>query len=182
MFAKSKQNKTLSLKDSQLNRRPDYYIRTFYLIDDIASYLKKSSDILNNVAIIDCNFAEIEILKPVIAAITLLGLHITCPIHCLLMKKEKTYSDLLYSFAQLHKDLTEIDAKEFLKMDQICKFTSHKVFFESLTKEEFLIESLRQSITMHPQEIEKLIRLALLIYCLLRVSHFRRVACLVLPT
>ena len=99
------------------------------------------------------------------------------------MNKGKTYSDLLYSFAQLHKDLTEIDAaKEFLIMDQICKFTSHEVFFESLPKKEFLIESLRQSITMHPQEIEKLIRLALLIYCLLRVSHFRRVACLALPT
>ena len=46
-------------------------------------------------------------------------------------------------------------------MDQICKFTSQEVFVESLPKEEFLIESLRQSIMMYHQEIEKLIRLAL---------------------
>ena len=62
-FTKSKQNKTLSLEDSQLNRLPDYCIRIFYLIDDIASYLKKYSDILDDVAIIDCSFVEIEILK-----------------------------------------------------------------------------------------------------------------------
>ena len=66
-FTKSKQNKTLSLKDSQLNHLPDYCIRILYLIDDIASYLKKSSDILEDVAIIDCSFVEIEILKPIIA-------------------------------------------------------------------------------------------------------------------
>ena len=60
-----------------------------------------------------------EILKPIFAAIALIGLHITCPFHCFLMNKDTTYSDLLYSFAQLYKDLTEIDAKEFLTMDQV---------------------------------------------------------------
>ena len=49
-------------------------------------------------------------------------------------------------------------------MDQIYKFTLHEVFFEYLSKEEFLIESLRQSITMYPQNIEKLIRLSPLIF------------------
>ena len=52
-----------------------------------------------------------EILKPIFAAIALIGLHITHPFHCFLMNKDTTYSDLLYSFAQLYKDLTEIDAK-----------------------------------------------------------------------
>ena len=105
-----------------------------------------------------------EILKPIFAAIALIGLHITHPFHCILMNKDTTYSDLLHSFAQLYKDLTEIDAKEFLTMDQVCKFPSHEAFFESLPKEEFLTESQRQSITMYSQEIEKLNRLVLLTF------------------
>ena len=44
-------------------------------------------------------------------------------------------------------------------MNHIWKLTSPKVFVESLPEDEFLIESLRQSITMYPQEIEKLTRL-----------------------
>ena len=64
----------------------------------------------------------------------------------------------------MYRDLTEIDTKEFLTKDQICIFTTHEVFVESLPKGEFLTESLRQSLTMYPQEIEMLIRLALLMF------------------
>lgn len=54
------------------------------------------------------------------------------------------------------------NAKEFMTNDQICKFTPNAIFPESLLNEEFLIESLRLSITVYHQEIERLIRLALL--------------------
>ena len=47
-----------------------------YLIDDIASYLEKYSDILNNIAIIDRIFVQMEILKTIFAAISLLGLYV----------------------------------------------------------------------------------------------------------
>ena len=106
-----KKNVTLSLKDSQFNRLPDCWIRLLYLIDDIGCYLKKFPDILNNVAITDRDFVNIEVFKPIFSAIALLELHITGPFHCLLMNKDTTYSNLLYSFTQFYKDLTKIDAK-----------------------------------------------------------------------
>ena len=97
---------SLSLKNHQCV--PDCWIRLLYLIDNLAFCLKKFSDILHNVVIIDRSFVKMELLKPIFAAIALLGLHITPPLNCLLVSKDTTYSDLLYSFSQLYKDLTEI--------------------------------------------------------------------------
>ena len=72
-FIKPKQNVTVSLKDSWFNCLPYCCIRLLNLIDDIPSYLKKLSDILNNVAITDCSFVKMEILNPTFAAITFWG-------------------------------------------------------------------------------------------------------------
>ena len=88
-FIRTKENVTLSPKDSWFYHLPYCCIRLFYLFDDIASYLKKFSDLLNNAALNDPSFVKMKLLKPIFAEIAVLWLHITHSFHCLLMYKPK---------------------------------------------------------------------------------------------
>ncbi|XP_066926157.1 uncharacterized protein [Clytia hemisphaerica] len=160
-FIQPKENVSLSLKDSRFNRLPVCCISLIYLIDDIAAYLEKYSDILNNIAIIDRSFVQMEILKPIFAAISLLGIHVTIPYHALLMNTETNYSLILKSFSQLYKELTEIQASRLLTLDRVFTFVSEDTFQNSLPKKKFLLESLQENINKYPKEIEKIIRIAL---------------------
>ena len=65
-----------------------------YHLNDIADYLNANSTIINDIAILDRSFNEMELLKPIYAAIALLGLNITRPFHTLLINPCTTYSTL----------------------------------------------------------------------------------------
>ena len=160
-FISPKENVTLSLKDCRFNRFSDCCIRLLYLIDDIAEYLEKFSDILNNVAIIDRSFVKMELLKPIFTVISLLGVHVTKPFHYLLMDKETTYSSLMKSFQLLYKELKTTEASKLLTVNQVLKFTSADIFKLSLPRKKFLLNGLIDNIKLYPQEITKLLRLSL---------------------
>ena len=72
-------------------------------IEDIRSYLETFTSVTNGVAILDRSYAEFEILKPIYAAISLVGIHISRPFHKLLM--HTVYSTLLEAFPKLHQEL-----------------------------------------------------------------------------
>ena len=70
-------------------------------LNDIADYLNANSTIINDIAILDKSFIEIELLRPIYGAIALIGLHITRPFLTLLIDTSTTYSTLMVSFIRL---------------------------------------------------------------------------------
>ena len=121
----------LPLKDHWFNCLQDCYLSLMYHLDDIADYLNVNSTIINDIAILDRSFIEMELLKPIYGAIALLGLHITRPFHTLLIDPSTTYSTLMVSFKRLYKDLTEILAKNFLATNQVTYFATKDIYEKS---------------------------------------------------
>ena len=103
-------------------------------LNDIADYLNANSTIINDIAILDRSFIEMELLKPIYGAIALLGLHITRPFHTLLIDPSTTYSTPMVSFKRLYKDLTEIPAKSFLTTNLSCLFCDKEYFRKIKTR------------------------------------------------
>ena len=138
----------------------DCCLSLMHHLNDIADYLNANSTIINDIAILDRSFIEMELLKPIYGAIALLGLHITRPFHTLLIDPSTTYSTLMVSFIRLYKDLTEIPAKNFLTTDQVAYFVT-KDIYEKSKPDECLLQFLEESIKAFSSEIEKLIAIAL---------------------
>ena len=82
-----------------------------------------------------------EVLKPIYAAIALLGTHILKPYHHLLMKPDTNYSTLLKAFPQLHNEPTTIPAEKLLTKEQVFFFVDKDTFTYSLPDKD-LIEAL----------------------------------------
>ena len=64
---------SLCLKDHRFNRLGDCAVTLLYHLDDITSYLDKFSNIVNGITVLDRSFVEMEILKPIFAAIGFIG-------------------------------------------------------------------------------------------------------------
>ena len=150
----------ISLKDHRFNRLQDCCLSLLYHLDDITGYLSENSGILNDMAILDRGFLEMELLKPIYAAIALTGLHITKPFQTLLADKETTYSTLLNAFKLLYDDLTCILLQTFLTTEKIVTFISNEIF-ERSCPEECVLEYLGGCINSYPIEIEKLMTIIL---------------------
>ena len=129
-------------------------------LNDIADYLNANSTIINDIAILDRSFIEMELLKPNYGAIALLGLNITRPFRTLLIDPSTTYSTLMVSFIRLCKDLTEITTKNFLTTDQVAYFVT-KDIYEKSKPDQCLLQFLEESIKAFSSKIEKLIAIAL---------------------
>ena len=116
-FIKPKKNMSLSLKDDRFNRLQDCATAVLHHIEDISKYLIKYPNVTNGIAILDRSFVEMEILKPILATISLLGIHITHPFHALLTDSETSkYSTLMVAFKTLYENLTEIPPEDYLNM------------------------------------------------------------------
>ena len=88
-FIHPKENHSFSLKDHRFNRLNDCALAILYHMDDIANYLEQFSNIINGISILDRSFLETEVLKPIYAAISIVGLHILKPFHNLVLDKER---------------------------------------------------------------------------------------------
>ena len=151
---KPKKNMAISLKDQRLNRLQGCCLSLMYHLDDIADYLNANSIIINHVAILDRSFIEMELLKPIYGAIALLGLHITRPFHTLLIDPSTTYFTLMVSLKRLYKDLTEIQAKNFLTTDQVAYFVTRDIY-EKSKPDEGILQFLEELIKACFSENEK---------------------------
>ena len=84
-FIRPKENYSLPLKDNQFNRINDCTLIVLYHMDDIANHLDQFSNLINSITIFDHVFLEMEVLKPIYAATSLVGLHIIKPFHNLIL-------------------------------------------------------------------------------------------------
>ena len=92
-------------------------------MDGIANYFNKFSNVINSITITDHCFLEMEVLKPIYAAISLVGLQILKPFHNLIFDKDTPYSTLLNSFSKLYEELNSTSPKDMLTLNQVLKFS-----------------------------------------------------------
>ena len=159
-FIKPKLNMSLTLKDHRFNRLFDCALSVLYHLDDISEYLDKFSSIVNGITILDRSFVEMEILKPILTAISLLGIHVTRPFHSLLLDEKTTYSSLLDAFKALNSDLKDTDPHKLLSTEKVLSFTSSSVFHNSLPKK-CLLENLKSIINEYQEPIADILKIAL---------------------
>ena len=157
-FIKPRENMSISLKDHGFNRLQDCALACLHHLQDISDYLKFPT-ITNGIAILDRSFVDMEILRPILATIALLGVHITRPFQALLLDKDTNYSSLLKAFKELHENLG-LSPELFLCTYRVATFVEKEMFESSLPKT-CLLESLREAISSYKDEILILMRLAL---------------------
>ena len=155
-FIRPKQNKSITLKDHRFNRLFDCALCVLYHMDDIAEYLDKFSSIVNGISILDRSFAEMEVLKPIFCAISLLGIHITRPFHSLLLDKNTTYTMLKTCFQKLYEEMKETPSTVLLTTTQKLTFVEQDMFNKALP-ETCLLQYLEDTIQVYPTEISSLI-------------------------
>ena len=135
LFISPKQNLSITMKDHRFNRLGDCAMSLLYHLDDISHFLNKNSSILNDIAILDRDFLEMEVLKPIYAGVALIGVHITRPFHHIILDPETNYTTLLDVFKQLHLQLTTIKPEFLITKEHVLKFSTGDQFKKSLPKE-----------------------------------------------
>ena len=90
------------MKDHRFNRLGDCAMSLLYHLDDISQFLDKNGSILNDIAILDRDFLEMEVLKPIYAAISLIGIHVTRPFHNMIADPETNYTALRNIYTATH--------------------------------------------------------------------------------
>ena len=93
-FIHPKKNESLSLKDLRFNRVCDCAIHVLHHLDDVNAYLDTYSNILNTLAIQDRSFLGMELLQPILCAISLIGIHFTSPYLSMVISIDTTSSTL----------------------------------------------------------------------------------------
>ena len=137
-FIKPKKNKLLCLKDHRFNCLDECALARLYHIDDIAAYLEEYMHIINGITIWDCSFVEMEVLKPIYRAISMLGIHILKPFHKLLIHPETNYTTLLKSFPKLYSELTSTEPEKLFKIDHAFNFVTEEMFKDCLPDNDLL--------------------------------------------
>ena len=121
------------MKDHHFGRLNDFCLTVYYHLDDIAWYLEKYSSMANGISILDRSFIDMTILKPIFAAISLLGIHIWRPFHKLMMDPSTDYSTLLEAYLKLYDKGQTVSPKNLLKANvEVFNFVSSSTFSASL--------------------------------------------------
>ena len=161
VFISPKKNESLSLKDHRFNRVFDCCLHILYHLDDIKLYLDTHSNVLNGIAIIDRGFLDMELLKPILCATALIGIHYTRPYLALLLNTETNYDTLLETFPILYQDFLNTDIDQLLQADRrVVTFINDKKFKSSLPKE-CLRASVNSCASTYKKEIKKLLGIIL---------------------
>ena len=159
MFIDPKKNMSLSLKDHRFNRLQDCALACLHHLQDISDYLLKFPSITNGIAILDRSFVDMEILKPILTTIALLGIHITRPFQSLMLDTCTTYSTLLSAFKELYENFS-IPPERYLTTDYVATFVS-KDMFENSLPDKCMLETVNHMIVSYRGDIEILLRLSL---------------------
>lgn len=133
-FIHPRENFMKTLKDHRFNLFMEVALIVLHHMDDVKAYLFKFDAITNGIAILDRSFVEMEVLKPIFAAIALIGIHITKPFERLLMDQNTDYSTLLEVFPKLYVDLTELKPERLLLLTRQASFIDVETFEAVLPK------------------------------------------------
>ena len=98
------------------------------------------SDVINGVTVLGPSILETEILMPIYAAISLVGLHILKRFHNLILNKD---FPLLFSFPKLFEKLNSTFAKDMLLLNQRFKYWKSKHFKNALSNSELFQNLIR---------------------------------------
>ena len=150
----------MSLKDHRFNRLNDCAVAILYHMDDVANYLEQFSNIINGITILDRSFLDMEVLKPIYAAISLVGIHILKPFHRLILDNDTKYSTILAAFPKLYDELTSISPGDMFTADQVFKFASNYHFKEALPSTD-LVENVIETAQTYSHKVIQLLRLLL---------------------
>ena len=123
------------MKDHRFNRIGDCAMSLLFHLDDISQFLEKNTSILNDIAILDRDFLQMEVLKPIYAAVALIGLHLTRPFHVMITDSETNYTTLLDVFKQLYIELDTVEPENLITKEHVLKFSTNAQFKTSLPKE-----------------------------------------------
>ena len=93
-FIYPKENQSLSFKDHRLNRMFNCCAALLYHVDDIKLLLEQFQNIINGISILNRGFLDMELLKPILGATILMGIHITEPLLNILKDPKTKHSDL----------------------------------------------------------------------------------------
>ena len=107
-FIHSKKNESLSLKNHRFNHIFECCYSLVHHKNDIKSYLEKFSSVVSGLSIIDRSFLNMEVLKPIFCATSLIGIHIAGPNQYLLINVDTSYDTLLQAFPTLYQELNNI--------------------------------------------------------------------------
>ena len=88
-FIHPKTNESLSLKDHRFNRIFECCTHTLFHLDDISHALDIHKNVVNGLAVLDRSFLDMDVLKPLFCAFSLIGIHIANPFLTLLHKKQQ---------------------------------------------------------------------------------------------
>ena len=128
-FTQSKKNESLSLKDHRFNRLFEYCYSFVHHMDDIKFYLEKFSSVVNGLCIIDRNFLDMEVLKWIFCATSLIVVHITGPYQYFLINVDTSYDTLLEAFPTLYQQLNNIKRIDMLNTGRrIFNFVKNNTF------------------------------------------------------
>ena len=166
-FIHPKENYSLSLKDHRFNKINDCALTVLYHMDDIANLIDPFSNVINGITILDRGFLEMEVLKPICAAISLVGLQILELFHNMILDKDTMHSTLLNSFPKLYEELNSTSPKDMLTLHQVFKFSKPEHFKNALPNSE-LSQNLINVAQEYSREVCQLISLLLkkFAYCL----------------
>ena len=159
-FIAPKKNMSLCLKDHRFNCLQDCSLSLLYHFDDIVNYLEKNKNVVNGLTVLDRSFAEMEILKPILATISLFGVHITRPFQNLIMDPSTNYSMLIKTFKQLYFNLKTQPSAELLQVKYTCNFIKEDMFTASLPAT-CLVENLNAVAAKYRDQVCSLLELAL---------------------
>ena len=90
-----------------------------------------------------------EVLKPIYAAIAIVGVHILKPFHHLILDKSSKYSTLLKSFPKLYEELISISPDQMLTLEHTFKFATQDQFKNALPNEDLSPSTFGHRPTLH---------------------------------
>lgn len=162
-FIKPKKNETVPFKDQRFNRLFECCIALIHHLDDIANFLEKYKNVVNNISILDRSFVQMSLLKPIFCAVALTGIHITKPYEAFLNYEKTKYSNLLEAFPVLYQELCHVDPAQMLKIndvDQVFKFVNNNIFKITLPKQ-VVRDSIKSCVSEYSAEIINVLNILL---------------------
>ena len=108
---------------------------------------------MNGIAILDRTFLDMEILKPILCASSLLGIHFTRPFLSLLLDTSTNYETLMKKFPIFYNDLNEVDVTSMLQTStRVAEFIDDEKFKMSLPKP-CLLETINTCAIQYKEEV-----------------------------
>ena len=105
-------------------------------MNDIKYYLEKFSSVFNGLSTINRSFLNMEGLKTIFCATSLIGIHITGPYQYLLTNVDTSYDTLLLAFPTLYQELNNIKGASMLNTERKSfNFLEKSILKKSPSKE-----------------------------------------------